>query len=185
MYWHQPRYSLHDVLAPTQIFFAYLLSDVYLVDQVNYSITVRDHTTTEAFVSNVTLSVGATMVIYDSNGNERTSGDLADGDVVTVTAGDGETAVSYAVSITETGFENLQNAEIQMFPNPSNGILNVTGLQPGQTIKVLNSVGMVIETIDVRTSHEVLSLDDQPAGIYLIIVGDKDQLIGRYKAIKY
>mgnify|MGYP006287775369 CR=1 FL=1 len=174
-----------DVLAPTQVFFAYLLSDVYLVDQVNYSVTVRDHTSTETFISNVNLSVGATMVIYDADGNERTSGDLVDGDVVTVTAGDGVTEVSYSVNVTETGLEDMQNAGIQMFPNPSNGLLNVTGLQPGQTIKVLNSVGMVVETVDVHTTHEVLSLDNQPAGIYLIIVGDKDELIGRYKAIKY
>jgi len=175
---------LLSVVSETVIYYAYLVSDVYLVDQLNYTLTVSGPTTPAVFASNVTLAVGATMVISDAAGIEKTSGDLVDGDKVTITSGDGDAEVSYTVSVIPTGLDLSKNARIQMFPNPSNGRLNLIGLKDGQTIKVLNSVGMLIETIDVNSTHEIISLDNQPAGLYMIIIRDNNQLIGRYKAIK-
>ena len=173
------------VVTEIEIYFAYLVSDVYLVDQLNYTVTVGGGTTAEAFVSNVTLAAGATMVVSDAEGNVKTSGYLVDGDKVTVTSGDGATQVTYIVTVIATGLDLSQSDRIEMFPNPSSGLFNVTGLKAGQTIRVLNSVGMVIKTIDVNSTHEIVSLDNQPSGLYMIIVGDHDRLIGRYKAIKY
>jgi len=173
-----------SVLNPNGVYLAYLLSTVYSVDQVDYNVTVPVGTTPEAFATKITLSVGATMEILDANGNEKTSGALVAGDQVMITSGDGAAQVSYTISIS-TGVKNPQNSMIEMFPNPSTGILNVTGLKVGQTIKVMNSAGMVIETINVANTFEVISLDRHAAGIYLIIVGENEKLIGRYKAIKY
>lgn len=174
-----------SIVTETELFFAYLLSGVYLVDQLNYTVTILGGATIATFESNVTLAPGADMAISDAAGNPRTSGNLAEGDVVKVTSGDGATEASYTVSVIETGVNLSQDARIQMFPNPSNGRLNITGLTSGQTITVLNSVGMLIETLDVRNTWEVISLENQPAGLYMVIVRDRDQLIGKYKAIKH
>jgi len=173
-----------SVLQAQGVYLAYLLSEVYLVDQVDYNITVPAGTTPEIFATKVTLSVSATLEIHDATGNLKTSGELVAGDMAVVTSGDGAAHVAYTVSLS-TGIVNPKNALIEMFPNPTTGALNVVGLAVGQTIKVMNSVGMVIETHDVTNTFEILTLDSHPAGIYLIIVGEKEKLIGRYKVIKY
>jgi len=36
----------------------------------------------------------------------------------------------------------------------------------------------------VSSTVEAVSLDDQPAGMYLILVSDTEKLVGRYKVIR-
>jgi hypothetical protein len=49
---------------------------------------------------------------------------------------------------------------------------------------VYNSVGAAIRDINVQSSIERISLSNQPAGMYMIIVSDSNKMIGRYKAMK-
>jgi hypothetical protein len=75
--------------------------------------------------------------------------------------------------------------QIELYPNPSNGKLNVTGVEKGQRIQVYNSLGSAIIDVNVESSHEIISIDKHPAGLYMIVVSDKNGLLGKYKAIKY
>jgi hypothetical protein len=72
-----------------------------------------------------------------------------------------------------------------LYPNPTNGKLNVTGVEKGQRIQVYNSVGSAVIDVNVESSQEIISIDKHPAGLYMIVVSDKDKLLGKYKAIKY
>jgi hypothetical protein len=42
------------------------------------------------FYARITPSMGATAVVVDASGNEKTSGDLDDGDMLKVTSADGQ-----------------------------------------------------------------------------------------------
>jgi len=79
----------------------------------------------------------------------------------------------------------VQANQIELYPNPSTGKLNVTGVEKGQRIQVYNSLGSAIIDVNVESSHEIISIDKHPAGLYMIVVSDNDKLLGKYKAIKY
>ena len=104
--------------------------------------------------------------------------------MVQVTSADGKIVVNYTFGQL-TGSELVKDNQIELYPNPTNGKLNVTGLKRGQLIKVFNSVGSSILEVEVQSSHELLKLNEQPAGMYLIVVSENNQLLGKYKAIKH
>jgi hypothetical protein len=45
-------------------------------------------------------------------------------------------------------------------------------------------VGVAIRDINVQNSIERISLRNQPAGMYMIVVSDNSNMLGRYKAMK-
>jgi hypothetical protein len=57
-------------------------------------------------------------------------------------------------------------------------------MNAGNRIKVVNLLGMTVIDKLAGKSLEVISLDRQPAGIYLITVSDDHQIIGKFKVVK-
>ncbi|MGM0376931.1 MAG: T9SS type A sorting domain-containing protein [Bacteroidota bacterium] len=166
-------------------YLAYVLSDVYSVNQVDYVIAGASGITTLAeFYSNITPADGATAVVLDSDGVEKTSGDLDDGDMLKVTSADGDIEVIYTLDLDLTSANLVTGQPIEIYPNPTNDKLNFEGVEPGNRIQVFNSNGAIIYDVKVRNSKEVISLYRQPAGIYMIVVSDDNQLIGRFKALR-
>jgi len=166
------------------VFTAYVLSNVYDVDQVDYKIYGASGTADiSQFFSRIEPSAGATAVVVDEDGNEKTSGSLTGTDKVKVTSADGDIVVMYTFGQL-TSSELFEANQIEMYPNPFNGRLNVTGVEKGQRIQVYNAAGSVVKHVDVQSNHELIELNDHPAGLYLIVISDENRLIGRYKAIK-
>ncbi len=170
---------------PKTTYLAYILSNVYSVDQVVYTVAgVEGSETVSNFLTKVTPSAGASVAVVDKNGTVKINGDINGGDMVQVTSADGRIVVMYSFGpLTSAG--RLNANQIDFYPNPTNGKLNVTGVEKGQRIQVYNSVGSAIIDINVESSHEIISIDKHPAGLYLIVVSDKEKLLGKYKAIKY
>jgi hypothetical protein len=102
--------------------------------------------------------------------------------MVKVTSADGKIEVMYQLGVT-SAFEVNKN-QIEIYPNPTNGKLNVSGVEKGNRIQVFNGTGAVVRDLQVRTNLETISLDGQPSGMYLIVISKENELIGRYKAIK-
>jgi len=164
---------------------AYILSDTYNIDQVNKTIDgVSSNITIGDFFSNITAATGASVIIIDRDGNEKTSGIIAVDDLVKVTSADGRLEAMYSFGEL-TGVNNVTSTQIKFYPNPSDGRLNVSGVEKGQRIQIYNSVGYRVLDMNVENNHEIISIKEYPAGVYLIIVSNKDQLIGKYKALKY
>jgi len=170
---------------PETTYLAYILSNVYAVDQVNYKIDGASGTADiSEFYSKISAAQGAKAVVVDSNGNEKTTGDINGSDMVKVTSADGRIVVMYTFGpLTSASW--VQANQIELYPNPTNGKLNLTGVEKGQRIQVYNSVGAAIIDVNVESSQEIISIDKHPAGLYMIVVSDKDKLLGKYKAIKY
>jgi hypothetical protein len=170
---------------PQTTYLAYILSTVYGIDQVGYKIDgVSGTAAISEFYSNIKVAAGATAVVVNKDGVEKTSGDIDGTDMVKVTSADGKINVMYTFGQL-TSAEWLNANQIELYPNPSNGRLNVAGVEKGQRIQVYNSVGSVIADMNVESNHEIINLDKHPAGMYLIVISDKNSPIGKYKAIKY
>jgi len=67
-------------------------------------------------------------------------------------------------------------------PNPSDGIFTLNQLDGIQEIKVLNSFGQIIKTIDLQnTNDRVIDLRGSASGIYFVVLKDKSNHFHRMK----
>jgi hypothetical protein len=167
---------------PQTTYLAYITSDVYNVDQVNYMVTGVSGTVAQ-FLANITPAMGATAVVVDASENIKESGNLEGGDMVKVTSADGKIAVMYDLTTVDAGYTGVTH--IVLYPNPTNGVINIRGVKAGDRIQVHNKLGVLVRDIHVQRDAEIIPLADQPAGMYIISISNKDARIGRYKAIKY
>ncbi len=170
---------------PVTTYLAYVLSNVYAVDQVNYVIAGPTGTTQlSEFYSSITPVMGATAVVMGADGKEKISGDLAKGDMLKVTSADGKMQVMYSLDVDVTSAKMVNSGQISLYPNPTSGKINIEGVTPGGRIQVFNSMGAAIREINIQGNLEIVSLDDQPAGMYLIVISDKTKKVGRYKVMR-
>jgi len=165
-------------------YLAYILSPVYAVNQVDYTVAGVDGSeTVSAFMTKVTAAPGASYAVVDKDGAVKINGDINGGDKVRVTSADGKLMVYYTFGPL-TSSKGFEANDIQLYPNPTDGEINVSGLKAGQRIQVYNSVGAVIRDINVQNNIERVSLSNQAAGMYMIVVSENSKLLGRYKAMK-
>ena len=151
---------------------------------MNYIIDGPTRTTTlTEFYSKITASSGATAVVLDASGNEKTSGDLDDGDHLKVTSADGKIQVFYEIDVVPESADVINSGQIRLYPNPTGGMLHIAGVTPGGRIQVFNAMGAAIRELNIRRNMETISLDE-PAGLYLIVITNKDQMLGRFKVLK-
>jgi len=169
---------------PVTTYLAYILSNVYAIDQVMYKVAeVSGTETVSSFLTKVTPSAGAAVAVVDKDGTVKINGDIDGGDKVMVTSADGKIKVYYSFGPL-TSARDFESNNIELYPNPTNDEINVSGVNTGQRIQVYNSAGAAIREINVQNSIERISLGNQPAGMYMIVVSDNNKLIGRYKLMK-
>jgi hypothetical protein len=73
---------------------------------------------------------------------------------------------------------------ISVYPNPTAGKVNISGVNAGNRIKVVNLLGATLVDKVAASSLEVISLEGQPSGLYFITVNNADHVIGNFKLIK-
>jgi len=177
--------KLATTSVPANTYLAYILSPVYAIDQVIYKIDgVAGSETVSNFLTKVTPSAGASVAVVDKNGAVKINGDINGGDKVRVTSADGKIVVYYTFG-TLTGINWKDASKIELYPNPTNGMLNVSGVEKGQRIQVYNAVGSSIIDMKVENNLEIININNRPAGLYMIVVSNQNGLLGKYKAIKY
>lgn len=166
-------------------YLAYILSKTYMIDQVGYIIDGTSNSTTLAdFYSKITPATGATAVVVDKDKIEKTNGNITGSDMVKVTSADGRIEVFYTFGHVVSANAPYAS-QIELYPNPSSGKLNLTGLEAGQRIQVYNAFGSAVIDINADSNHKIINLDRHPAGMYIIVISNNNQSIGKYKAVKY
>jgi hypothetical protein len=165
------------------LYFAFVTSNDYTVNQVNHLILGPALGTSIAeFVGKLYPSFGATMKVVGQDGTEHT-GNLATGDALLVTAADGVTTATYKIQgVTDASVQ--ASALIRMYPNPTTGKVIVQGLAKGNRVQVYNAAGVVLHNVIVDNATDFVSLQSQPAGIYIFIVSDGAQRINIQKIVK-
>ena len=162
---------------------AYVMSDVYDVNQVAMTISGFHKITVAELSGNLVASSGASFVVVNADGNVNSGTLNLVGDKVVVTAQDGVTIANYEVLVSTVSIDNSVISPVEIYPNPTAGMLNITGLERGNRIRVYNSIGVGLIDMVANQNHEVISLEGNPAGIYFIMVSKADSVVGRYKVI--
>jgi hypothetical protein len=171
-------------------YLAYVLSEAYIVNQVDYVIsaglaTLTSETLLEEFMGYLMPSMGATVSVIDKNGEVKTSGDLNDGDKLVVSSADGKISTTYtlALDLTSAGpVERLQRIEI--WPNPASDRLQIQGVEAGNRIRIYSAAGALIRDVKAQSNRESISLESVPFGMFLIVISDNGKPLGNYKAIR-
>ena len=171
----------------TTTYLAYVTSNVYEVDQINMNImgSLTGDTDLSTFYSRIIPASGATAVVIDVNGEEKTSGDLDQGDMLKVISADGEVEVMYSIEFSTFAITD-ETLQFNLYPNPTDSKVNISGLQAGERIQVFSSMGKLINNFNAQRNIETISLQDRSSGIYFIVIrdGNDDRVLGHYKVIK-
>jgi hypothetical protein len=81
-----------------------------------------------------------------------------------------------------TGIESLAiEKNMTLYPNPTNGLLEIVlpNIDNIRKIQLYNSIGILISETTPRSQQQILNLENQPNGIYVvkILSSDKNQII--------
>jgi hypothetical protein len=76
--------------------------------------------------------------------------------------------------------------DITLYPNPNSGQFTLTGLQQGMSIEMYDYTGRKLSSqLTIHDSQLVINISDQPNGIYLIRIVDKEgNLVSQKKVVK-
>ena len=69
--------------------------------------------------------------------------------------------------------ENTTNAFATLYPNPTNGLVTITG-QELKSAEVFNAYGQRVATVQGDDEQMTIDLNGLPAGVYFVNVTDKD-----------
>jgi hypothetical protein len=166
-------------------YLAYVTSTVYTVNEGTHNIsgaTIKETTAVTAFLANLVPAEGATIKVVDSQGADKT-GNLATGDKLVVTAGDGVTTAQYTIELTPVSVNDLSNSAIDIYPNPSSGKVYISGLELGNRIQVFNIVGDCLVNMIASHNSEIVSLENQPDGVYVIRLSNAESIVSHYRLI--
>lgn len=73
------------------------------------------------------------------------------------------------------GFNEI-TLNVKVNPNPTNGLIRLSGLdESGCIIKIFNSIGILIKTVDSYQSSIKINISDQPSGLYYISIDGKNK----------
>jgi hypothetical protein len=84
-----------------------------------------------------------------------------------------------------TGINMVQESLFQVYPNPTDGKMTITGLKIGDQITVANVTGkQLVQFYAINDLESITDLSNLPSGVYFIRV-ERDGQIGVQKLIKY
>jgi PKD repeat protein/photosystem II stability/assembly factor-like uncharacterized protein len=84
--------------------------------------------------------------------------------------------------MTSVGIHELQNnQQISVYPNPSAGQFNFSGLEKGNKIEVFDMTGRIISETKASTDIEEINISEKAKGIYFYRITNENKLIGSGK----
>jgi hypothetical protein len=165
---------------------AYVISEVYLVDQDGKVISGDDITigiSVAAFKANLIASTGASIAITNAAGQPKNSGNMAEGDLVKVISANGSNIVTYTINF-HVAVNNNTKDNLVVFPNPGRGLFTISGIKAGNRIQVTNIIGVKVAEKVAVADRESVSIEKENNGIYFITISDNNNVVGRYKIVK-
>jgi hypothetical protein len=92
---------------------------------------------------------------------------VATGMVVLVTAEDGTTK-EYAITTDPTGIDRFNADAIAVYPNPANGVLNISNAAAFERVRITGITGQTIDVFEVTMNSLQLDISGYDAGIYFL-----------------
>jgi hypothetical protein len=92
------------------------------------------------------------------------------------------TVQNLGVVSTQTYIDKFKDAAL--FPNPSDGLLYISGLPEGELFRydICNILGHSLLVINAESAKKPLQISQLPSGIYLLHISDR---VGNYRTLKF
>ena len=134
------------------------------------NIEVENGTDLTALVASYTLSGDASAAITGiTQESGVTSNDFSNDVIYTITAQNGDTQ-DWTIKVTEaneTSVNSIIENNINIYPNPSNGIVNITNCD-NSLLNIVNSNGKVV--LSTTVNNNTVDLSNLNTGIYYIFI---------------
>ena len=132
-------------------------------DQVAHRVFV---TFNEAKVYTITVDARSSFLFIDKMVLRRS--DVSDSDAFNL---NNPESSCYDASLNTIDREKL---EIKIFPNPTNGKIQIQNAPEGTSLQIVNILGLKVREIITRTSIESIDISDLKSGVYFITNKDKN-----------
>lgn len=76
--------------------------------------------------------------------------------------------IGYYVTNMWTGNANVNNQEVNIWPNPVSGILNIENVSKGSQFRIMNVSGALVQSGSIQDEHESINLQQLNNGLYFI-----------------
>ena len=80
--------------------------------------------------------------------------------------------------------EELNSQNINLYPNPTNDILNITSSETISEIEIVNAMGQVVKRIDVNADNVACNVEDLTRGVYVVRISTQGTIISQHKFVK-
>jgi hypothetical protein len=178
---------------------AYVISSIYHVDQDSLIISgIPYGTSVPLFFTNIEVVTGATAKVVDKIEFQRETGIMAYDDLLVVTSADQSKTVTYYLDfLTETNpdvfipddttsvRDNYREERLLIYPNPTSDRVYIRGISENAVVRLTDLSGRVISVYKSTELHDGIPLTGQSAGIYMILVSEKNLPMRHAKIIKY
>lgn len=72
-----------------------------------------------------------------------------------------------------TGISSIAGSSLHVYPNPTNDVLHIDNIQAGAAYHIVNMIGATVQQGTLSTTNNTVSLQKQPAGIYILQLTNK------------
>ncbi len=146
-------------------------------------------------LSGLTISANESSATYQwidcDNSNQPIAGETnqsftasANGNYAVIVTQNNCSDTSACVNISTVGIKDVSKSNtVTIYPNPSNGIYNITGLTINSKIIVYDAIGQIVYTSITTESKETIDISNLPNGVYVIQLNSENGIITK-KVIK-
>lgn len=89
---------------------------------------------------------------------------------VNATLGTPSSATLTIIDNDPIGLNNNKVENLNIFPNPTKDILNITASEKISTVNIINMMGQIVKSVSVNANNANINVDDLSAGVYSVIV---------------
>lgn len=150
----------------------------YDPDELTYNVEVNTFDVPE--VTYTATNEDAILTVNEATSvNQHIHPDAERTTSITVSNCGQETTYKVVFTTTATGINDTYLNTLTVYPIPASSQLNVDANQPVTKIKIYNTTGMLVKSVDTKESKKVqLNISDLPGGIYLIKAFNENELKG-------
>ena len=138
-------------------------------------------------LSGLTISANESSATYQwidcDNSNQPIAGETnqtftasSNGNYAVIVTQNSCSDTSACVNISTVGIKDVSKANtVNIYPNPSNGIYNISGLALNSKIVVYDAIGQIIYTSITTESKETVDISKLPNGVYVIQLNSENR----------